>query len=309
MSTPEEDPPRRASLLLVTPDGTPVGRLPEVEVAIPWWPDATAVVEAVREAFDLDVVLLRMLDSERQRPHGGGMTYLAEVAAPIARSPRAAEALLPFDVELDEQPLRLRWAKPGGPDADLRWAEEVLLARRIERDGPAEQVRSWNLSSIWRLPLAGGGPAWLKVVPPFFAHEGDMLRRLQGDAVPRLLGHDGDRVLLADIGGEDQYDAVEPELLDDGVDAGRPPGLVDRARRRAPAHRPARLARPGAHGPHRRHRPTPFRGPRARGSRRRSRPSSPGSRPGSRPSTPAASPTRSSTATTTRATSAARPAT
>ena len=40
-----------------------------------------------------------------------------------------------------------------------------------------------------------------------------MLRRLQGDAVPRLLGHDGHRVLLADIPGEDQYDADEPELL------------------------------------------------------------------------------------------------
>ena len=89
----------------------------------------------------------------------------------------------------------------------------MLLARRIERDGPAEQIRSWNLSSIWRLPLAGGGSAWLKVVPPFFAHEGDMLRRLQGEAVPQLLGHDGDRVLLADVPGEDQYDAEEPELL------------------------------------------------------------------------------------------------
>ena len=209
----DEDPPRRASLLLVTPDGTPVGRLPEIPVAIQWWPDMTAVVAAGREAYDLDVVVLRMLDTERPRPHGGGVTYLAEVAAPIARSPLAAEALLPFDVELDDQPLRLRWAKPGGPDADLRWADEVLLARRIERDGPAEQIRSWNLSSIWRLPLAGGGPAWLKVVPPFFAHEGDMLRRLQGDAVPQLLGHDGDRVLLADIAGEDQYDAEEPELL------------------------------------------------------------------------------------------------
>ena len=174
----------------------------------------TAVVSAVREAYDLDVVVLRMLDSERPRPHGGGVTYLAEVAAPIGRSPRAAEALLPFDVELDDQPLRLPWAVPGGPDADLRWAEEVLLARRIERVGPAEQIRSWNLSSIWRLPLATGGSAWLKAVPPFFAHEGAMLRRLQGDAVPRLLGHDGHRVLLADIPGEDQYDADEPELLE-----------------------------------------------------------------------------------------------
>ena len=209
----DEDPPRRASLLLVTPDGTPIGRLPELGVAIRWWPDMTAVVAAAKETFDVDVVVLRMLDTERPRPHGGGVTYLAEVAAPIARSPLAAEALLPFDVTLDDQPLRLRWAEPGGPDADLRWAEGVLLARRIERQGPAEQIRSWNLSSIWRLPLAGGGSAWLKVVPPFFAHEGDVLRRLQGDPVPQLLGHDGDRVLLADVPGEDQYDAGEPDLL------------------------------------------------------------------------------------------------
>ena len=151
---------------------------------------------------------------ELPRPHGGGVTYLAETAQPIARSPLAAEALQPFDVTLDDQPLRLRWATPGGPDRDLAWAEDVLAGRRIERDGPAEQIRSWNLSSIWRLPLADGHSAWLKVVPPFFAHEGDMLRRLQSNAVPRLLGHDGDRVLLADVEGEDQYDAAEPELLE-----------------------------------------------------------------------------------------------
>ena len=36
---------------------------------------------------------------------------------------------------------------------------------------PAVQVRTWNLSSLWRLPRAGAD-AWLKVVPPFFAHEG-----------------------------------------------------------------------------------------------------------------------------------------
>src|SRR6185295_14697252 len=93
-----DPPPRRASVLLVTPDGTPIGRLPEVPVGIRWWPDMTAVVSAVREAYDLDVVMLRMLDSELPRPHGGGVTYLAETAAPVGRSPRAAEALLPFDV-------------------------------------------------------------------------------------------------------------------------------------------------------------------------------------------------------------------
>ncbi|HEY6569717.1 MAG TPA: aminoglycoside phosphotransferase family protein [Candidatus Limnocylindrales bacterium] len=207
-------PPRRVTLELVTPEGEPIGRLPEVPVDEPWWPDVQAIVAAARERYGLEVVVLRMLDTERPTPHGGGVTYLAEISTPIARSPLAAEALLPFGATLDEQPLRLRYAKPGGPGLDLAWAEEVLAARRIERDGPAEQMRTWNLSSIWRLPLADGHAAWLKVVPPFFAHEGDMLRRLQGDAVPRLLGHDGDRVLLADVDGEDLYDAAEPERLE-----------------------------------------------------------------------------------------------
>ncbi len=202
------------TLELVTPTGEPIGRLPEIPVAEPWWPDVECVVDAVRERYELDVVVLRMLDTELSRPNGGGVTYLAEISTPIARSPLAAEALLPFSATLDEQPLRLRYAKPGGPGLDLAWAEEVLAARRIERDGPAQQIRSWNLSSIWRLPLADGHSAWLKVVPPFFAHEGDMLRRLQGDAVPRLLGHDGDRVLLADVDGEDLYDAALPERLE-----------------------------------------------------------------------------------------------
>ena len=209
-----DPPPRRAAVVLVTPDGTSIGRLPEVPVATRWWPDIQAVVQAVREAYGIEVVVLRMLDSELPRPHGGGVTYLAETTQPIERSPLAAESLLPFDVTLDDQPLRLRWAIPGGPDRDLAWAEDVLAGRRIERVGPAEQMRSWNLSSIWRLPLADGTSAWLKVVPPFFAHEGDMLRRLQSDAVPRLLGTDGDRVLLADVAGDDQYDAAEPELLE-----------------------------------------------------------------------------------------------
>src|SRR6476469_1831386 len=40
-----------------------------------------------------------------------------------------------------------------------------------------------------------------------------MLRRLHPGPVPRLLGHDGQRILMADIGGEDHYDAPLPVLL------------------------------------------------------------------------------------------------
>jgi hypothetical protein len=207
---PDDMPPRTAELVLCTRDGALLGVLPAVPVRTPWWPDVEAVVDAARDAFGLEVVVLRMLDSERPRPHGGRVTYLVEVVEPLPAA--AAGARRPWPGTLDEQPLRLPWAVPGGPAADVAWAEDVLRRRRIERVGPGVQVRSWNLSSIWRLPLTEGRSAWLKVVPPFFGHEGDVLRRLQDGPVPRLLGHDGPRVLLADVEGEDQYDAPLPVL-------------------------------------------------------------------------------------------------
>jgi len=202
-------PERRASVVLVARDGTVLGRLPEFPVPTPWWQEAQPVVQGARDRFGLEIVVLRLLDTELPHPQGGGVTYVAE---PRGRVPvDVAARLLPFDGRLDEQPLRLRWATPGGPAEDLAWAEGVLRRRRLERVGHAEQLRSWNLSSIWRLPLRDGA-AWLKVVPPFFAHEGDILRRLQGGPVPRLLGHDRDRILLADIAGSDRYDAGPDEL-------------------------------------------------------------------------------------------------
>jgi hypothetical protein len=206
-------PPRRVSLVVVGDEGRVLGRLPEFPVSTPWWQEVRPVVEGARDRFGLDCVVLRLFDSELPRPQGGGVMYVAQATEPL---PATVQAVLePFDGVLPDDSLRLRWAQPGGPGADLAWAEDVLRARRLERVGPPEQLRSWNLSSIWRLPLAGGA-AWLKVVPPFFAHEGDILRRLQGGPVPRLLGHDGDRVLLADIPGADQYDAELPELLEIG---------------------------------------------------------------------------------------------
>ena len=41
-----------------------------------------------------------------------------------------------------------------------------------------------------------------------------MLARLAGERVPTLLGHDGGRMLLAEIAGDDLYDAEPPQLLE-----------------------------------------------------------------------------------------------
>ena len=108
----------------------------------------------------------------------------------------------------------MAWARPGGPQVDVAWAQDVVATAGLVPTGPPEQMRTWNLSSIWRLPT-DAGTAWLKVVPPFFAHEGDLLAALAAvdpAAVPELLGHEGPRMLLRDIPGTDRYDATGAEL-------------------------------------------------------------------------------------------------
>jgi len=198
-------PPRFARLVLVTPDGEVVGALPPFPVETPWWQEAEPVVKAARTHHAFDVTVLRLLETELQVPHGGTVTYLAEVARPVT-----AEA---WHGTLDEHPLRMPWARPGGPAADVAWAETQLAERGMRLNGLPEQVRSWNLSSLWRLPT-GRQMAWLKCVPPFFAHEGRTLERLQGGPVPTLIAHDGPRLLLAEIPGLDLYDATVPQLLE-----------------------------------------------------------------------------------------------
>ena len=198
-------PPRSARLVLVTRDGQVVGALPPLPVASPWWQDAEPVVNAARDHHGIDVTVLRLLHTELPIPPGGAVTYLAEVAHPVSAEP--------WDGTLDDHPLRMTWARPGGPAADLAWAESHLAERGLRRIGPAQQVRSWNLSSLWRLPVHGQ-TVWLKVVPPFFIHEGRILERLQGERVPTLIAHDGPRLLLAEIPGGDLYRASSSQLLE-----------------------------------------------------------------------------------------------
>lgn len=168
-------PPRLARLVLVKPDGAVAGALPPFPVSEPWWQDAESVVTAARERHAIDVTLLRLLEAELPAPPGGTVTYLAEVAQPVAAEP--------WHGTLSDHPLRMHWARAGGPAADVAWAQSELASRGVQSTGPAEEVRTWNLSSLWRLPVQGGN-AWLKVVPPFFEHEGSILERLQGGPVP-----------------------------------------------------------------------------------------------------------------------------
>jgi hypothetical protein len=196
----ERDPPpsRTAALVLTTAGGDVLGALSALPVATPWWQDVGPVVDAFRERYGVEVTILRLLEAERAAPPGGEVTYLGQVdrAVPVE----------PWVGRIDEHPLRLAYARPGGPAADLAWAKMQLAEIGLELAGSPAQVRTWNLSSIWRLPCASG-VAWLKVVPPFFAHEGAIIAHLAAWPVPRLLARDGGRMLLAQSPGEDLYGA------------------------------------------------------------------------------------------------------
>ena len=196
-----------AEVVLVSGEGALLGKLPPVLTERPWWQEAGAVVRAVRQAHGVHVTVLRLLRAERECPPGGRVTYLAEVAGPVSCEP-CQEAL-------SDHPLRRSYARPGGPRRDLAWASSVLAARGLTPVGAPEQIKSWNLSSVWRIPLSQGS-AWLKVVPPFFAHEGALIAALEPHGgVPQVLGFERGRALLAEIDWGDA--GIGHPLLDEAA--------------------------------------------------------------------------------------------
>jgi Ser/Thr protein kinase RdoA (MazF antagonist) len=202
--------PRTVTLVFVDPSEKPIGALAPFEVATPWWPHAAPVVASARDLHGVEVTVLRLIDARPDPTDrfgaGGSVTYAVETAVPPAD-------LRPWRGSITEDPKRAAWARPGGPASDLNWADAVLLSLGRRRLGPAEQIKTWNLSSVWRLPTREGD-AWLKVVPPFAAHEGAVIAAIGPPFAPVLLGTEPGRVLLRDVPGEDRFDAPLDLMLE-----------------------------------------------------------------------------------------------
>jgi hypothetical protein len=200
---------RTVSLVIVDRGGRLLGALAPFEVATPWWQEVGEVVAGAWEHHRVEVAVLRLLRADRAAPPGGHVTYLASVDG------TRPEGLAPAGVDLSPHPRRSPWAEPGGPEESVAWAVDALAATGRAVTAVA-QLRSWNLSAIWRL-AADGGDVWLKQVPRFFAHEAAVLRWL-GHAAPGVaplpVADDGaGRVLLDDIPGTDRYGAGADERL------------------------------------------------------------------------------------------------
>lgn len=199
-------PSRVVTLVLCRRDGKVVGALEPFEAAMPYWQNAREVTAGARARYGIGVTLLRLLRAEPSAA-AGPVTYLAEFDGPTPASltPWPGDPTAP-------EPLRLPYAQPGGPAADIQWASAALGERGVTVTGAPEQIRTWNLSAVWRIPTSEGA-AWLKSVPPFLAHEGPLMRQLDPACVPEVLDTDGARTLLRDVPGQDHYEADLPLRL------------------------------------------------------------------------------------------------
>ncbi|SFR74195.1 Phosphotransferase enzyme family protein [Agromyces sp. CF514] len=225
---------REVELELCLPTGEMLGTTASFTAAEPWTQFVHPVVAAAREQLGLDVTVLRVRDVETlpiwasasasaSEPASTSTSAPASASAPVrvrylaevAARPDPSLSLLPVDAEAAAatrpDPLRMPWATPGGPATTLSWADSRLAELCVSRVAPAVQVRSWNLSSLWLL-TTDAGTVWLKQVPPFFAHEGAVIERMSRHAVPRVLARRDDAVLLAEIPGEDLYEASRAQL-------------------------------------------------------------------------------------------------
>lgn len=194
-------PGRIVKLILANEAGDVLGELASFEVKTPWLQEVAEIVEAAREKFNLDVTIIRLIEVVEQSA-GNLVTYLAEVtgAANLADLNLGA-----CQSQFPDSSKRLPYAAFGGPAADLAWVGSIL-ASRDEEIFDVSQIRTWNLSSIWRIDTKSS-IYWLKSVPSFFAHEPKVIELLNHGCLPDLVGYDGTRLLMEHIPGNDLYDA------------------------------------------------------------------------------------------------------
>jgi hypothetical protein len=203
------DPPGRRVRALVLHDGTLLGALPTFDVTSPWWADVEPVAAELDRRLGARTAVLRMVATTGTSPRGGDVTYLAEALTPPTSDPAWDGAPDPGVLAPHER--RMRWAEPGGPAGVLDWAAAELRALGRPLTGPSTQVKSWNLSCLYRLPTTAGR-VWLKCTPPFLAPEAlaaGYVAEHDPGLVPEVLATtaDGGCTLMAEVPGVDCWDA------------------------------------------------------------------------------------------------------
>jgi len=100
---------------------------------------------------------------------------------------------------------RLPWTEAGWFAEAVAWIEAQLRAHGLDASGPVEQVRSWFLSAILRVPTTVGD-LYFKAAPPLYAHEPTVTQAVAARApalAPRVLAVETERrwLLMEGIAG------------------------------------------------------------------------------------------------------------
>ncbi|MFD9127310.1 aminoglycoside phosphotransferase family protein [Kitasatospora sp. NPDC059571] len=204
------DSAERTVTAVVTLGGERLGQVGPFPVTTPRWQDVAPVVRELERLLGVPALVLRLVRAEGgDGCSGGHVVYHAEALG------RPARPLADGGIPLDEDPLRAAWATADGLLGALAWAEEVLAAAGRPATGPAEQLRTWNLSGLLRIPTAHG-PVWLKTTPPFGADESGpigLVASVDADLVPAVLGSAEGRLLLEHVPGVDCWGLPDDAML------------------------------------------------------------------------------------------------
>ena len=190
---------------LVTYNGVCVGAVGPFSVDIPWWAEVEPVVAHLEKTLSVPVVVLRLLTIEgSDGARDGHVTY--HVAALQQPGNLAARDFVNAD-----HPLRMPWAQTSGIRELITWASQhvALTGRPVQR-------KTWNLAGLFRLPTSDG-PVWLKAIPPFAFAEPvaiGAVAEVDPKLVPTVIASAPGRLLLADVPGEDCWDASSETVAD-----------------------------------------------------------------------------------------------
>ncbi|MEV4555430.1 phosphotransferase [Kitasatospora sp. NPDC049285] len=202
----------RTATVLISWQGELLGQVGPFTTESPYWAQVGEVAGQASRLAGAPVAVLRMLSVDGgEGGRAGAVRYLAEALE------RPTPSLAPVvGAPAGDHPLRLPWAAADGLRAEWAWAERELAALGRPVTGPVEQVRSWNLSAVSRIPTAAG-PVWLKSTPPFAVAEAAaiaLVAAVDPSVVPSVLASDGRRMLIDQLPGTDCWGVPDDAMID-----------------------------------------------------------------------------------------------
>ena len=188
----------RAYVILLDPDGRrmltrePDGRLPAFDVSPVFYPEVEELVRTVREVCGPEIAILRCLEGGNAN-EGKPRLYSASCTSDdVETSPgfkwtgldepdfeegdkAALGKIARLEVERLSSPAlnhsSVPWDSPTGwHQAALNWLEANLPPSHDGKPWQASQIRSWSISSVWRVTSVGTH-LYFKASPRYFASE------------------------------------------------------------------------------------------------------------------------------------------